>query len=111
MKKIFVLLFFVICFANCFAAEVHLTDYSDNSNWLSKPAKTLYYADVFYIYPTVCKTEDKSNFCTTDNIQMRKDAKNVFKLQADVFDTVANIYAHLYGCPLCFLNHKHVRIL
>ena len=96
MKKILIIfLLFTGCFINCFAAEIQLTDYSDNSNWLSKPAKT-YSADVFYIYPTVCTTEDKSNLCAIDNKQMRESAKTVFKLQAEAFDTVANIYAPFY---------------
>ncbi len=98
MKKILivVLLLFAGCFINCCTAEIHKTDYSDNSNWLSKPAKIQYPTDVFYIYPTVCTTEDKSNLCLTDNLQMRETAKNVFKLQAEAFDTVANLYAPFY---------------
>ena len=63
---------------------------------LSKPAKISYSADVFYIYPTVCAIEDKSNLCSTNNPQMKEVAKNVFKLQAEAFDTVANIYAPFY---------------
>lgn len=97
MKKILIIvLLFANCFINCVAAEIHRTDYSDNSNWLSKPAKNSYSADVFYIYPTVCTTEDKSNLCAIDNQQMREASKNVFKLQAEAFDTVADIYAPFY---------------
>ena len=97
MKKTFIVLLLIAgSFVNSFAAEIHRTDYSDASNWLSKPAKNLYSADVFYIYPTVCTTEDKSNLCSVDNQQMREAAKSVFKLQAEAFDTVADIYAPLY---------------
>ena len=97
MKKVLIaLLFFTGCFLQVVAQEVHLTDYSDASNWLSKPAYTKYKADVFYIYPTVCTTQDKTNLCKTDNTQMRKEKKNVFKLQAEAFDTVADIYAPFY---------------
>ena len=97
MKKTFIVLLLIAgSFVNSFAAEIHRTDYSDASNWLSKPAKNLYSADVFYIYPTVCTTEDKSNLCSVDNQQMREAAKSVIKLQAEAFDTVANIYAPFY---------------
>ena len=97
MKKILtVLLLFAGCFAGCFAQDIVMTDYSDSTNWLSLPVQNKHSADVFYIYPTVCTTDDENNLCKTDNTQMRKMAQNVFKLQADVFDTVADIYAPFY---------------
>ena len=97
MKKILIiLLLFTGCFVGCFATEISNTDYSVDSNWLSKPAKNLYSADVFYIYPTVCTSLDKNNLCAVDNQKMRETAKNVIKLQAEAFGTVANIYAPFY---------------
>ncbi len=117
MKKrlLLILLYFTGYFLSCCASEnqlitpalypavnssspsgVYPTDYSDNLNWLSKPVQKKYRADVFYIYPTVCTTQEKTNLCKVNNYQMRKDAQNVFKLQAEAFDTVANIYAPYY---------------
>lgn len=97
MKKILTLiLFFAVNFLSSSAAEIRPADYSDNSNWLSKPVKNKYFADVFYIYPTVCNTQDKTNLCKVDDYRMREAAKNVIKLQAAAFDTVADIYAPFY---------------
>ncbi len=98
MKSILtILLLFTGFFIPCAAGEISLTDYSDDSNWLSKPVKNQYCADVFYIYPTVCTTKNSTNLCNTDDIQMKTAAKNVIKLQANAFNTVANIYAPFYA--------------
>ena len=95
MKKFFILfIYFLFLLPSAFSLEY--TDYSNKNNWLNMPDKIIHLVDVFYIYPTVCTTEDKSNLCLTDNLQMRETAKNVFKLQAEAFDTVANIYAPFY---------------
>ena len=97
MKKILIIIFiFAGNFLPSFATEVQLTDYSNNANWLSKPVQNRYPADVFYIYPTVCTTKDKTNVCKVDDFQMREAAKNVIKLQTEAFDTVANIYTPFY---------------
>ena len=40
---------------------------------------------------------DADNICKYDNLQMQNSAKQVFKLQAEAFNTVANIYAPFYS--------------
>lgn len=97
MKKLLItILTFTVIFLPCFADEGQLTDYSNNSNWLAKPVQNQYPADVFYIYPTVCTTQAKTNLCKVNDSQMREAAKDVIKIQAEAFDTVANIYAPFY---------------
>ena len=97
MKKLLITIFAItVAFLPCFASEIQLTDYSNNSNWLAKPIINKYPVDVFYIYPTVCTTKDKTNLCKVDDFQMTEAAKSVLNLQTETFDTVANIYAPFY---------------
>lgn len=72
-------------------------DYSNPNNWLAIPTKNEYSTDVFYVYPTVCMKGDADNICKYENLQMQNSAKQVFKLQAEAFSTVANIYAPFYS--------------
>ena len=97
MKKLLITIFaLTVAFLPCFASDIQLTDYSESSNWLARPVQNRYPADVFYIYPTVCTTKDNTNLCKVNDSQMREAAKSVIKLQAEAFDTVANIYAPFY---------------
>lgn len=98
MKKFLLYIFIFVC--GCFQffnSAIGAADYSDRNNWLSLPVKNEYPVDVFYVYPTVCMTNSADNICESDNKQMRKTAKAVFRLQAEAFDTVANIYAPFYS--------------
>ena len=92
---IIIILFFVFLIQNISLA-VEITDYSDKSNWLAISEKNEYSADVFYIYPTVCTTERTDNICGVDDKQMRLTARGVYKLQAEAFAPIANIYAPFY---------------
>lgn len=95
MRYIIIILFFVFLIQNISLA-VEITDYSDKSNWLSISEKNEYSADVFYIYPTVCTTKRTDNICGVDDKQMRLTARGVYKLQAEAFAPIANIYAPFY---------------
>lgn len=96
--KILILLFIFVAFnAKSFSKDVKFNDYSNANNWLSMP-KSNYPVDIFYIYPTTCSAKDfsKSKNCDINDKGMRFHAKRVFKLQAEAFDTVGNIYAPYY---------------
>lgn len=69
MKKFIVIssLFLFTLFQGCSIA-VSVADYSNSSNWLAKPVKNEYLADVFYIYPTVCMTTRQDNICKFDDL-------------------------------------------
>lgn len=98
MKKILQIIFLcTTCLILSNAKAFALTDYSKDINWLAKPNENKYSADVFYIYPTVCITKNANNICSTDDKQMQASAKTVFKLQAEAFNTIANIYAPFYA--------------
>lgn len=100
MKKVFTLIIIMHIFVvSAFAkTDIKNNDYSKPENWLSIPANTIYPIDVFYIYPTTCMSKNftQLNKCEIDNEDMRFHARKVFKLQAEAFDTVANIYAPFY---------------
>ena len=96
MKKLLITIFtLTVAFLPCFASDILLTD-SIRISIACKTVQNPYPADVFYIYPTVCTTKDNTNLCKVNDSQMREAAKSVIKLQAEAFDTVANIYAPFY---------------
>lgn len=97
MKKV-IILFFIFLAAGCINKENKSSVeniFAAKSNWLSLPDNITYKADVFYIYPTVCVSEN-SSMCSIDNSQMQNSAKRVLKLQADAFKNTANIFAPYY---------------
>ncbi|MDY5050139.1 MAG: DUF3089 domain-containing protein [Candidatus Mucispirillum faecigallinarum] len=97
MKKI-IMLFFILLAAGCINKENKSSVeniFAEKNNWLSLPDNITYKADVFYIYPTVCVSEN-SNMCSIDNSQMQHSAQRVLKLQADAFKNTANIFAPYY---------------
>ena len=72
-------------------------DYSDSSHWLSLP-NIVYNVDVFYLYPTSCKTNNINipEICTIDDPAMMQGAGAAFQRQATAFSTTCNIYAPYY---------------
>jgi len=72
-------------------------DYSDSSHWLSLP-NTVYNVDVFYLYPTACKTKNINipEICEIDDPNMLQGARSDFERQATAFSTTCNIYAPYY---------------
>lgn len=95
MKKFFILfIYFLFLLPSAFSLEY--TDYSNKNNWLNMPDKIIHPVDVFYIYPTVCSADYKSNLCPINDKQMQTSAKSVIKLQAEAFKTHANIFAPYY---------------
>lgn len=68
-------------------------DYDNSSNWISLPAidKDV---DVFYVYPTVSSNE--SGAMDISDSSERDLAIGIFKAQASVFESSANVFAPYY---------------
>ena len=75
------------------------TDYSKSTSWLARPSQRQYAADVIYFYPTAyirTKPETEPLICDIDNASMKAAAIDIYKKQALVFETAADIYAPFY---------------
>ncbi len=68
-------------------------NYSNPNLWITSFDKT-HKVDVFYVYPTVSYNES-GNMDVYDNVD-RALAKGIYKAQASVFESSANIYAPYY---------------
>jgi len=68
-------------------------NYSNPNLWITSFDKT-HQVDVFYVYPTVSQNES-GNMDVYDNVD-RDLAKGIYKAQASVFESNANIYAPYY---------------
>lgn len=98
LKVLLVLAFLLGGVLTAFSASVDLEDldYSRIENWVSllygesaeKPV------DVFYVYPTVSSWETGSMDITVDS--ERQLAQGIFKSQASLFQTHANVFAPYY---------------
>ena len=73
-------------------------DYSDPGNWVNLPETTEHEVDVVYFYPTAFnKTSDGApEVSDIDDAGMRREAPNIYQLQATVFEENCNIYAPYY---------------
>ncbi len=69
-------------------------DYRDSNNWVSLPNSTPYDVDVFYVYPTV--SSDSSGTMDIKDLDQRALATGIFKVQAGIFDSCANVFAPYY---------------
>jgi pimeloyl-ACP methyl ester carboxylesterase len=73
-----------------------VTDYTSQSNWLSKPTPAKDVA-VFYLYPTAWSGNTSTNYLAdASNTSMRSQAKHWQVMQADCFSDYADIYAPYY---------------
>lgn len=98
IKVVFIMAFLFGGFLSVFGASLDLEDldYSQIENWVSltygesinKPV------DVFYVYPTVSSWETGSMDITVES--ERKLAQGIFKAQASLFETHANVFAPYY---------------
>jgi Protein of unknown function (DUF3089) len=68
-------------------------DYSKETNWVSLPSVDCG-IDVFYVYPTV--SSNSTGAMDVANDEERALARGIFKAQASVFESKANIFAPYY---------------
>ena len=68
-------------------------DYNNQDNWVSLPSISKD-VDVFYVYPTVSSNE--TGAMDINNADERTLANGIFKAQASVFDSNANVFAPYY---------------
>ena len=71
------------------------TDYSDENNWLVWLDEG-HDVDVFYLYPTMGRTDPKAAFCDSGDAVMRSIAMDVAPMQILPWAWNANVYAPFY---------------
>jgi len=73
------------------------SDYSKNENWMKIPEIT-HDVDTFYLYPTayVDDAADAKPICDIDCEPMRKQAQNIYEVQATAFEESTNVFAPYY---------------
>jgi hypothetical protein len=68
-------------------------DYSDSHNWISTPVAEKS-VDVFYVYPTVSGSD--LGYMDVESDDERTLAQGIFKAQAGVYESHANVFAPYY---------------
>jgi hypothetical protein len=101
MKSKLLLLIVVFgCLSACKSTEstnYTASNYAVAENWLHLPSDSSKAADVFYIYPVSWfRNEGEPTICPIDHPEMRATAQILLRLQAVVFDSLANVYAPFY---------------
>lgn len=86
------LLIFVFSLAGCAQFTDAAVDYASASNWVLLPEGEPKEVDLFYIYPTVFRS-DNEPYMKWDSAQLRDKTVNISRQQTGPFAAVCNVYA------------------